>query len=460
MNDNPTTRAAPAAQGSASFLDARTARPNPDGSVNILRFGDGLDLWVGRHVKTWRCKVQRDGKRTQVTLGYFPAMTINQARGARMAILNAKDPIREKRVAKAAAATAATTLGEVATRWIEARSAKAHWTKEVHAAIEARVARYILPTLGERAIGDVTMEDVAALIGAIHKNRPGHKGRPRTAVFVKQHLSAICDYALRWRMVPFNPVRQIGEDLPSRSRGDEQARAHVSTIENARAVLAAVEARRRELSPWTLLAHRLIALTGVRKAEALGARWSEFDLEAALWTVPAERVKGRYDQRREHLVALAPQAIDVIRAAYRIRANEFVFAAVSPRHAGKLRLNRSTLNAVLVESLDRAGLGRVMVPHGWRATFATIMNETDASDFRVIDVMIGHSAFRDSVEHRDGRRSSVESRYNHAQHRSARHRIACQWADMLLDGAPSAFALVGLDEAAAATNVIPLRRIA
>ena len=78
------------AQRVPSFLDAKKAVPNPDGSANILRFGGGLDLWVTPQQKMWRCKVQRDGKRTTVNLGTFPDLSIVKARAKRAALRDSR----------------------------------------------------------------------------------------------------------------------------------------------------------------------------------------------------------------------------------------------------------------------------------------------------------------------------------------------------------------------------------
>jgi integrase-like protein len=140
--------------------------------------------------------------------------------------------------------------------------------------------------------------------------------------------------------------------------------------------------------------------------------------------------------------------------ARRLSQDELVF----PGRKGTA--DRSGINEIMTTALRRAGLGPVMVPHGWRATFSTIMNEVDPASFRVIDVMLAHSAFRSSVEDRDAAKGSVEGHYNHATFEGARHRIACLWADMLLDGAPTPSALVGLEGTHAGSNVVPLRKAA
>jgi integrase len=442
-----------------SFLDAQRAVPNPDGSANILRFGDGLDLWVTPRQKMWRCKVQRDGKRTTINLGAFPDVSIKEAKAKRAAIKVAPDPAQAKRTERVrAVASSETTFRLVATEWVETLAIKHRWTAHHRKLVEQRLALHVFKVWGDRPIAEITASEVRKLVGDLFSpKRAGDPGGPAVAVAVKQYVSRIFDFAWSEDRVPFNPAKKIEVYLPTRRPGDEKPQAFVRTIEDARAVLAAVEARRTSAAPWTLLAHRLIALTGTRKTEALAAKWSEFDLDAATWTVPAERMKGRV----AHVVALAPQAIEIIRAAKRIKVNEFVFATAGKNgNRGEGRVSRCTVNGIMTRALRLAGLGQIIVPHGWRGTFSTIMNELDGgASFRIIDVMLAHKGFRESVEG-ERRKSSVEAHYNHAEYRSARHRIACQWADMLLDGAPTALALIGLDGTAPATNVVPLRRIA
>jgi integrase len=453
------TSLTPRAQRGPGFLDATRAVPNADGSRKILRFGGGLDLWVGATSKTWRCKVMRNGKQAMLTLGRFPEMSIKEAQAKRTAIKVAADPAQAKRTERVEAVEAAeTTFRLVAEEWVDAVAVKARWTPANRRLVEQRLALHVFPVWGDRPIAEITAPEVRKLVGGLYLGNSKDRPKPAVAVVVKQYVSRVFDFAWSEDRVLFNPAKKIEVYLPSRQAGDEKPQPHVRTIEEARAVLAAVEARRKKrASPWTLLAHRLIALTGTRKTETLAAKWDEFDLDAAMWTIPAERMKGRHGKRTAHFVALAPQAIEVIRAARRIKTNDFVFASSGKNgNRGEGRISRCALNGFMPRVLRLAGLDpKSMVPHGWRHTFSTIMNEADRGDFRVVDVMLAHKGFRDSAETRVAK-SSVEAHYNHAEYRSARHRIACQWADMLLEGAPTALALIGLEDEA--TNVVPLRR--
>ena len=375
-------------------------------------------------------------------------MTLRQARARRAALLDRSvDPVAE-RVAQQrlaaehehATAADAYTLRSLGARWMAARAERAHWVLSTVAGVQARLETHVYPKLGDLPVSEISMDQVEVMLTKLHRKFP------RLAVAVQQHLHGIFQYALRRQSVTglkFNPVQLVAPDLPSRAN-DGKHRAYVTTIEDARAVLRAVEARASALSPWTLLAHRLIALTGVRMQEALGARWEEFDLDAGIWTIPAERMKGKHGARRIHRVMLAPQAVEVIRAARRIRERhsakaDYVFPC--ERQSGNPTIDRSTMTKTIRRSLERAGIGRVLVAHGWRSTFSTIMNELDPTAYRVIDTMLAHKAF-----------DHVEAHYNHATYLAARRALACRWADLLLDGAPTASALIGLD---AIDNVLP-----
>jgi len=441
-----------------SMLDAKHAVPNPDGSPNILRFGDGLMLWVTPRQKMWRGKVQHGGKSSTLNIGLLKDLTPKQAKAKFLALRETPDPAQARREAAAAAKRAATTFAVVAERWRSETSADERWTERHARLVQQRLAKHVLPAWGERPVGELGKDDVRILVRGVHE-----RSGLAIGVAIKQYISSMFDYAVAFGMVAHNPAKAIARHLPKRKHGDETPNAHVRTIEDARAVLAAVEARRRPaqpvpgwrgawVNPWTLLAHRLIALTGCRKNEVVAARWPEFDLDAEVWTIPATRMKGRM----AHAVALAPQAIEVIQAARRIRAqgSAFVFPACGRGRKGRAHLADATVNSLMRRALADAGLGQVMVPHGWRHTFSTIMNEVDPGSFRVVDVMLAHRQFRDSAGG-EVVKSSTEAKYNHARHESARHRIARAWADMLLPpGAPSALSLTGLE--VPASNIVKL----
>jgi len=181
------------------------------------------------------------------------------------------------------------------------------------------------------------------------------------------------------------------------------------------------------LTTWTFGVPRTAARSRLINSgwEIRGAAWAEFEgLDGAepLWRVPAERMKAR----REHLVPLARQAVAALEAARPLSGRgPLVFP--SARHA-----HRPLSENAIGYLLNRAGYHHRNVPHGWRATFATVMNERHQHDRHVIDLMLAHAP-----------RDKTESAYNRATHMARRRELTQEWADLLLEGAPDLADLVG-----------------
>jgi integrase len=430
----------------ATGADIKTAKAGAR-----LRFGGGLYLLVGTGgAKSWQVHYHVGGKHQATIVGRWPDLGIVEAKvrrdELRRTIREGGDPAHDRQEARTARMEAgAATVRVVGAAWIATAQVSREWSAGHLHGTTLRLANHVYPVIGDRPIGRVTVHEIEALI-------VGLSSRFRAqAVHVRQALQLLFDYAARRDLVAVNPVRKIAEDLPKRTRGDKReiSRAHVSTIEEARMVLRAVEAS--NASPFTKLAHRLIALTAVRKLEGVEARWSEV-VEAAdgmTWKIPGERMKGRRGAKRDHVIPLSPQAADVFRAARALQvaagiSSDFVFPGQDTRGAA----TRSGLNIIMDRSLPAVGLRRRHTVHGWRATFSTILNEADPGAGRVIDVMLAHKAF-----------GEVEGRYNKATFIAQRRALATTWADQLLDGLPSASAMVGLVEADT-TNIVELRRAA
>jgi integrase len=175
--------------------------------------------------------------------------------------------------------------------------------------------------------------------------------------------------------------------------------------------------------PATKAAHRVLALTLVRPGEVNGARWDELDLgsDPPVWSIPAERMK----MKEAHTVPLSAQAIGVLEAMRPITGRApFVFPNARSAHKP---MSENAMNYLL----PRAGFAGVHVPHGWRATFSTIMNERFPADADVIERILAHAP-----------KDRVRAAYNRAAYLARRHELLQVWADLLLDGAIDATGLV------------------
>ena len=145
----------------------------------------------------------------------------------------------------------------------------------------------------------------------------------------------------------------------------------------------------------------------MRPSEASGARWEEIDLDAKLWTIPAERMKAK----REHIVPLSPQALEILEVMKPISAHrEHVFPS---RNAPKLPMNSQTANA----ALKRIGYGGKLVAHGLRSIASTAMNEA-GFNADVIEAALAHSD-----------KDEVRRAYNHSIYLPQRIELMNWWGN-------------------------------
>jgi integrase len=174
----------------------------------------------------------------------------------------------------------------------------------------------------------------------------------------------------------------------------------------------------------TALALRLLALTFVRTGELIGAEWTEFDLDGAVWIVPADRMK----MRTEHVVPLSRQALEVLIELRSLAgSSRYVLPGRNP--------DKPISNNTMLFALYRLGYKRRMTGHGFRAIASTLLNE---AGFRadVIERQLAHCE-----------RNDVRGAYNRAAYLPERRTMMQQYADML-------------DAMTEGAKVIPLQRAA
>ena len=209
----------------------------------------------------------------------------------------------------------------------------------------------------------------------------------------------------------------------------------VRTIEEARTVLQTVEAQSSH--PMTKLASRLLALTAVRSGVLRLAEPAEFeglDGDQPIWRIPAAKMKlvveRKEDAAFEFIVPLSKQAIETIEVAM-ILAGKAPLLFRSVRHP-----RRPLSDSTLSKAYRDAGYSGIHVPHGWRSTYSTVMNEIAGEENRVgdraiIDLMLAHV------------QSGVEATYNRAAYMPRRRELAQEWADMLTLTLPHPSLLLG-----------------
>ncbi|MDW8371841.1 MAG: site-specific integrase [Geminicoccaceae bacterium] len=272
-----------------------------------------------------------------------------------------------------------------------------------------RLVRYVLPTLGPLPLDRVAPEHVLALLRKL-------ADRPETARRALQFTRAIYRYAIAHGLAASDPTAAIAaEALPPRV-----VRARAAPTHDRRRLAELVRAiRSYQGSPIVRGALEVALLTAARPGEVRGMRWAELDLEARVWRIPAERLKGR----EPHLVFLAPRAVAILEGLRPLTASS-VFVFPSLRSVGR-PLSENTLNA----ALRTLGFGpEEATAHGFRAIFSTIANE-EGADPDVVERCLAHRP-----------RDAVRAAYHRAEYLPERRKLMDWWGaflDALADGAPS-----------------------
>lgn len=387
-----------------------------------LADSEGLHLYISTAgAKLWRLKYRYADKEKLLSIGPYPDVSLVEARDkrrqAKEQLREGKDPgIVKRQAAAASAADSVTTFEVVAREWHDLN--KSEWT-DVHANDVLRSLEvHIFPVLGPLPINSISPPMILKELRRIEA-RPAIE----TAHRVRQRVSAVFVHAIASGVGKDDPAAVVKSALKPIPKGKQPA---ITDLGKARAMLRATEAA--DAHPVTKLATRLIAITALRPGALRAAPWREFDgvekSDSPVWIVPAVRMKLRKhlkaDETRSFIVPLPRQAVDVIRALRTLTdRSPFVFPNARS-------LQRPMSANTMGYLLNRVGYHGRHVAHGWRATFSTVMNELRPADRQVIDLMLAHMP-----------KDAVEGAYNRAAYMPLRREIAQEWADLLLEGAPS-----------------------
>jgi integrase len=353
----------------------------------VLHDGGGLYLRVsGTGTKSWVFRFQLDGKRRDMGLGPYPDISLAEARGRatehRKLRRDGIDPLEAKEVRRQAqrlSVARGRTFREVAEEFI--RRNEAGWRNAKHRQQwRNTLATYVYPVFGELSVAVIDTELVVQVLDPIWSEKP------ETASRVRGRIEAVLDAATvrGYRQGP-NPAQwkgNLAHILPARARVRKVAHHAALPLDEMPAFFAAL----RERQGMAARALEFAIFTAARTAEVLGATWGEVDLDAKVWTVPAERMKAG----REHRVPLSSAArtlVEKLRPLALVRNGEPDPAATvfpGPRRA--LQMSNMTM-LMLLRRMKRDDL----TAHGFRSTFSDWAAERTAYPREVVEMALAHA---------------------------------------------------------------------
>ncbi len=364
----------------------------------------GLFLYVApTGLRAWRMKYRVAGREKLLSLGRWPDMTLDEARlsaGTAHELLGRGEDPGMKSICEIAQVC---TFEAVARSWHLAR--RSGWGDRHQVDVMASLERDVFPFIGSLDIAAIDAAQLLDLVQTIEQ-----RGAHETARRVRQRLEMIFSYAAVRNFVGSNPAAAIARELQMAPA--QRRQPALLDLDQARALL---DAAGRAAAPEIVnLASQFLALTAVRMNALRAARWEEFeqlDGDAPLWRIPAQNMKLRKakkaDPTNEHLVPLSAAAVAVLQAVREIGYD---------RHSSVFPITSDAIGALYA----RAGYRGLHTPHGWRATFSTILNEHFPEDQTVIDRALGHAGL-----------GKVEAAYNRTTHLRRRRAIYDRWGKLL-----------------------------
>jgi integrase len=395
-----------------------------DGVTRRLSDGDGLRLDVQpTRVGWWRLRYRFQGREGMLSLGTYPEVPLSDARErrdeARRLIAADINPSEKRQEDKAAQRRAAEvqrlaaaglplpgTFEHAAREW-HARNVP-NWTSGHAGKVLAMLERDLLPYLGQRPLRELTAPEVLAVARKVEA-----RGAVETAYRCLSVAGAVFRHGVQHGYCDSDPTRDLKGAivLPV-----PEHRAAITDPARLGELLRAIDGYHG--TPIVRAALKLAPLVFLRPGELRKAEWCEFDLDAATWTVPAARMKGRVKAKKNgapHVVPLAPQAVAILRELHPLTGSgRYVFP--SP-----LTPERPLSENGVLQALRRMDFTRDEITgHGFRATARTIAAERLGIAPEVIEAQLAHRV-----------PDALGRAYNRTLFLDQRRELMVKWADYL-----------------------------
>ncbi len=392
------------------LTDLVVRRAKPEDRAYKLSDGKGLYLQVDPNGKKgWRFRYRFEGKERMTSFGGYPKVSLADARHkceeAQEMLEHGIDPVSAKR-GGAQKHVAVYTFEILAREWYLLKYSK-EVSKGQADRVLAKLENDVFPWIGSRRVVDVTPMMLLTILRRIES-----RGALDTAHRVRSICNWIYRYSIAIGISDRNPALDLQGILPTPKGGHMAA---ITDPDKFAKLLRAIDGYEGHLP--TRCALRLAPILFVRPGELRKAEWSEIDLDAAEWNIPAEKMK----MKVPHLVPLPYQAIDILEELKpKTGHGRFVFP--SPRGADQPKgADRPMSDNAVLSALRRMGYEKHEVSgHGFRATARTMLDEILKYPPHIIEHQLAHAV-----------RDPLGRAYNRTQHLDERRKMMQDWANFL-----------------------------
>lgn len=394
------------------LTDVAVRQAEPQERDCWLADGGGLRLLVKPNgTKAWRYGYRFGGKQKTLALGVYPEVSLKQARQglaeAKQKLKQGIDPSQEKkRQRRQTAIDAGNSFETLALEWWNHQ--KGTWTDDHAHRIWTRLKDNSLAELGHRPITEIEPQDVISVVRKVER-----RGSLDVAQRVLNDVRRVCRYAVQNGRLKVNPVSELNAEIIKGRKTSHRASLPREELPGFLRTLDTYQTTGRLL---TQLAIKLLVLTFVRPGELRGARWEEFDIDQRLWRIPGQRMKMGTD----HVVPLSDQALAIIEELKPI-TGQYDLLFPSERRRSEPMSDNTMRRAIFKLGYDGNTPSKSKcVPHGFRATASSILNETGFNP----------DAIERQLAHLE--RNGVRAAYtHHARYLEERKKMMQWWADYL-----------------------------
>jgi integrase len=387
------------------LTDVQIRNAKPRKKLYKLSGGNGLVIEIRPNgAKYFRLRYRYAGKEKSISLGVYPAVSLKQAEAlgdvARSLLRSGINPSEDRRAKKLALRTSeARTFGHAAAAWVDHNSPK--WRPATIEKVRQYLDKDLLPSLGKRPLANITPVELGEVVAKVED-----RNALNVAKKVRQWLSAIFAYAIAKGLTAQNPAEHLSKVAVHSPQS--QNHAHVS-IDELPSFLKALDSY--DGSSLTRACTWLSLWTANRPGITRTLKWSEVDLDKALWTVP----KGRDGMKKgyAHITPLPSQAVAMLRELRPMTGKfEYVFV-------GRNDSRKPLSDGAVAGMLKKLGYSGRQTAHGFRHLISTALNERGYNPDWV-ERQLAH-----------GDPDAIRDTYNKAAYVTQRQKMMQEWADRL-----------------------------